>query len=452
MKMNPNHKDLQHPGQKTILISLLAFSFVTPALADGIYRDGVGAKSMSLGGADVAWTGDPLSSMSTNPAGLGFMQGGKLDLGASAILPEGHFSNRSDPNGSLSEKFSAFPEGAVGYRVGSSPVTLGLGFYPEAGLVGDWHYSDVPGGTGGNASYGNQEFKSEIEVFRTAFGLGVQLGPMFSIGASVGLIYNENKLQAPYIFQNQPALPPGFKTLLNLDTSGWGMDGSFGMQFRPNNNFTAGVSYHSETSIRTRGDASGNASAQLQALGLGAVPPNFHYDAEVDNTFPQSVSTGFAWKFQPQWTLSSQVDWVDWSTFDMLPVKLTNGSNGAINGVVGSTSLGDTIPLKWKDELVYRAGIEYAITDNLALRLGYIHGNSPVPTSTLTPLTAVITEDTITTGIGWQEGRWGVDLGYQYALPTTRDVWVSQLAAGEYNASSVKVSIHTFALTASIKF
>jgi len=438
---------------KTALIALLALAISPAAHADGIYRDGVGAKSMSLGGADVAWPEDPLSALSTNPAGLGFLHGNQIDLGAGGVLPNGHFSNRVDTNGSMSDELTAFPEGAAGFYLGKVPVTLGIGFYPESGLLANWHYQDVPGGADGKTTYGYQQYKSEIIVLRTAFGIGFLITPQLSFGASVGLLYNKNELVMPYIFQHEPTLPPGFKTLLNLETDGWGVDGNLGFQYHPTDNLQLGISYKVPSRIVTHGDAYGDANVQLANLGLGGARPDFHYDAEVDNTFPQSVSTGLAWKITPQWTFSGQVDWIDWSdAFDMLPVKLTNGNNQDVNGVVGSNTLNDSIPLKWSDRLVYRAGIEYAINDNWSLRAGYIFGKSPVPDSTLTPLTAVITENTITMGVGYRRGNYSVDLAYQYSIPVSRTVSVSELQAGEANGSTVKVSIQTFALTASIKF
>ena len=434
------------------LISLFISAAFSNLHAAGIDRDGTGAKSMSLGGADVGWADDPLTSLADNPAGLGFMDNSMFTLGSTAVYPSGHFSNRVDAGGYMTDRFTTAVEGAAGAQVNHSPVRLAIGFFPEAGLDGDWRYIDPPGGAGGTTTYGFQQQRSEIIVLRTAVGIGVQITSKLSLGASIGLVYNENKLQAPYIFQNEPVLPPGFKTLLNLQTSGWSADGNVGLQYHPADTVLLGVVYKTETRVRTTGDAWGNAGAQLDALGLGTAQHGFHYDAEVDNVFPQSVSAGGTWKACPKWTFSGQIDWIDWSQFDMLPVKLTNGSNLDIDSVVGSTSLHDSIPLKWTDQLVYRTGVEFQVTDNFALRAGYIYGKSPVPTSTLTPLTAAITENTLTAGVGYTRGRYSVDAAYQYSLPTTRTVGPGGLAAGEYDNTSVKVSIQTFTVTASVKF
>src|SRR5579862_1433019 len=51
------------------------------AQASGIDGNGVGAQSMAMGGADVAWAAGPLGAMGENPAGLGFLTKPQFDLG-----------------------------------------------------------------------------------------------------------------------------------------------------------------------------------------------------------------------------------------------------------------------------------------------------------------------------------------------------------------------------------
>jgi long-subunit fatty acid transport protein len=90
--------------------------------------------------------------------------------------------------------------------------------------------------------------------------------------------------------------------------------------------------------------------------------------------------------------------------------------------------------------------------DALALRAGYIHRLNPVPQSTLTPLTAAIPQDTLTAGLGYNFGRWGLDFAYQYDLPARERVGTSALFSGEYSHSSTQVSGHWLALTFSLRF
>ncbi|MBI3415386.1 MAG: TonB-dependent receptor [Verrucomicrobia bacterium] len=422
--------------------------------ASGIYRNGVGARAMSLGGADVAWAGDALGAMSLNPAGLGFLKDTSLDVSFAGALLDAKFTNPVNRDGYLKNSLGGLADAALAIPVGSTPVTLGLGVIPDSLLSANWRYTDAPGGLDGVTSYGFQKHHSEIILLRTALGAGVALGEKISVGASLGVVYNRNTLQSPYIFQEQPALR-GAKTLLDLGTDGFGVNGNFGVLFRPHPDWQIGLAYRTETRIRSHGEASGNAGVQLKSLGglFALARPDFHYDAEVVNTFPQMISGGVSWRAHPRLRLTTQVDWVNWhDAFDRVRIKLSNGDNADLNGLAGGNSLEDSAPLNWKDAFVYRAGVDFAVSENFHLRGGYSYGRNPVPAETLTPLTAAIAEHTFTAGIGFTRGRYQIDFAYQYDLPVTGRVDVSALRSGEYSRSEVDLSIHWIGLTTSIRF
>jgi long-chain fatty acid transport protein len=383
--------------------------------------------------------------MGANPAGLGFLRVPSVNLGFVGGFAQGEFTKAPTSNGTLDSNPEAAPEGAFAIPVGK--VTLGFSVAPRSALDADWTYVDPLGGANGKTSYGDQIEHSEIFLLRSAAGIGFAINPKLSIGASFGADYNQNKLQAPYIFQSQPKLK-GAKTLLDLRTDGFGFDGQAGLLYRPQTNLQFGLTYQSQTEVKSHGDANGNAGEQF---GVASIP--FHYDAEVRNIFPQAINAGASWGFHPQWRLALQVDWVNWGdAFRHLPVNLTDGSNPTVNGVAGSSAIQDTVPLDWRDEFVYRGGLEYQVIPNLFLRAGYSYGASPVPNQTLTPLTAAITEQTITAGIGYQWRRYQIDLAYQYDIPVTRDVGTSALLSGEYSNSSVKVDLQWLALTLGATF
>ena len=94
-----------------------------------------------------------------------------------------------------------------------------------------------------------------------------------------------------------------------------------------------------------------------------------------------------------------------------------------------------------------RFGAEYALTDAWSARVGYSWAQSPVPTETLTPLTAIIPEHTISAGLGWKNASWSVDFGWQWQLPKQQSVERSLLVGGEYAGSSARVGIHIVALS-----
>lgn len=433
-------------------VTVAATVLVSSAWANGINRNGTDAASMAMGGTDVAWARSPLEAMGDNPAGLGFLNQYQFDVGGVAALAQGKFhetQTAGTSSGNLSDKPGATGEGAIGIPLGKTPITIGISFIPDSMLLADWHYPDPQ--SAGGITYGNQEDKSEILVLRSAIGMGIQLTPQLSLGLSLGADYNKNELVTPYIFQNLSAPDGGFngaKTLLNLDTDGFGWNAQIGLLYRPLTNLQFGLSYRNKYRVVTTGRATGNAGSQFGSSGNPLY--SFAYDAEVDNTFPDQFSLGGSWQFLPRWRVAAQVDWIDWAnSFNTLPVKLSNGV-GAVGGALGNFQ--DNIPLNWQSQFVYRAGLEFAPLDNLSLRVGYSYGHSPVPSSTLTPMTAAIMENTVTAGIGYRWRACQFDLAYQCDLPQKENVGTSALLSGEYSNSSTDVYVHWLALTMSVKF
>jgi long-chain fatty acid transport protein len=409
----------------------------TLAFAQNFYNSGASASAIALGGAYSPSGRSVLDAMVINPAGLALTGGPALDLGANALFAHGQFSNSVNSNAHLDPVMGVAPYGAFGMRVAHSRVHLGLSATPEMMTSARWRYADAPGGAGG-VSYGVLDNKSAILALRSALGVGLDLGPKWSLGVTVGAVYNSNTLKTAYVFQSHPALQ-GLKTLLDLNTSGVGWNGSVGVVTRPRAGVTLGVAYKSRTTVVSKGTATGNIGAQLAKLGIPA-RPDFRYDAEVDNVLPQVVSAHVAWDATPRWRLVAQAEWINWKrAFASLPVKLTHGNNADINGLLASSSLNDSVPLLWKNQIVSRIGVERSIGESGALRAGYAHANDPVPGSTLTPLTAVIMRDSISAGYGYGRGRWRVDGAYSLVLPAEGRVQQSALKSGEYSNSKVRL-------------
>jgi hypothetical protein len=126
--------------------------------------------------AAVAWAEDAPGAMASNPAGLGFLTGTRLDLSLTGLTGDGEFTNRANTDGRLADVYGVIPDGAVSTRLGPWPVTVGLSVIPESALTADWRYNDTPGGLGG-VSYGPQQHRSSILVLRSAVGVGVELTP-----------------------------------------------------------------------------------------------------------------------------------------------------------------------------------------------------------------------------------------------------------------------------------
>ncbi len=419
------------------------------ARAQDFYSNADGPRSVAMGGTYVVSNSDVLGALSANPAGLTFLRGANLNLEADAFFARGSFSNSVNDNAPLHTGAAVIPYGAFGMPIDHSRLSFGVGLLPELASRADWRYVDAPGLAG--ATYGLQQQKSAIVNARAVAGVGLTLTSWLSLGATFGANYNQNTLDAPYIFQEQPQLA-GMKTLLAMHTTGVGYNGSVGFLARASKTVQLGASWKSRTVIDSTGHASGDAYAQFAALGITA-PSAFTYNAAVQNVLPQTVLGNVSWQADRHWMFAVQADWTNWhDSFVNLPVTLTNGTNATINSVVGSSTLQDVVPLHWKDQYGVHVGGERTLTENTVLRFGYAHVNSPVPSSTLTPLTAAIMQNQISGGFGWTPGRSKWEAAYSFHPTASAHVGTSSLLAGEYDDSTTHVGTQQLTVGYSFRF
>ncbi len=434
---------------RLVFWSLALLLSASCARGQDFFSNSAGARSTALGGTYIVSSSDVLGALSANPAGLTILRGRDLNLEADTYFARGSFSDSMNTDSPLRTSPAVVPYGAFGMPIGHSRFSFGVGLLPELASVANWRYVDAPGAAG--ASYGLQQQKSAIVNARAAAGLGFTVSSKLSVGATLGANYNQNTLDATYIFQSQPVLA-GLKTLLSMHTEGVGWNGSVGVLARASSKVQVGAAWKSRTVIDTTGHASGDVGAQFAALGVNA-PSQFTYNAQVQNVLPQSVLANVTWQATPRWVFAFQTDWTNWGdSFVNLPVTLTNGTNATINSLAGSTTLVDEVPLHWKDQYGFHAGAERSLTESTVLRFGYAHANDPVPSSTLTPLTAAIMSNQLSTGFAYQPGRAKWEVAYSFHPTAEQHVNQSSLLSGEYDNSTVHVGTQSLTVGYSFRF
>jgi long-subunit fatty acid transport protein len=110
------------------------------------------------------------------------------------------------------------------------------------------------------------------------------------------------------------------------------------------------------------------------------------------------------------------------------------------------------VPLNWKDQYSFHGGVERLLTESTSLRFGYAHGNDPVPSGTLTPLTGAIMTNQLSTGFTYHLGRSRLDFAYTYDPTAQSQVQQSNLLAGEYNNSTVRLGLQAMTLGYAFQF
>ena len=432
-----------------LLAAPMALAPVAHAQGSAALGNGLSAAAIARGGTTVTERSSPLDAVEGNPAGLAGANARILELSAVGLVAGGSFSNATNHDASLTGLAGALPYAAFVTPLGHSHWAASAAVTPEILMRANWHYNDAPGTAG--VTYGYQQQETSIIAVRSSLGLARTLGQHWTAGVTLGVVYNQNNLHSPYIFQQQPALA-GMKVLLDLTTRGYGWNGSAGVQFQPTPALRTGLAWKSGTTLHTGGEATGTASALFTALGINA-DPTYSFHAQVLNHLPQAFDAGLSWQTRYHLGLNVQGDFTAWGqAFQQLPVHLTNGSNAVINSVVGANQLYDAVPLHWSNQAAFHAGVEFPAQEALTVRAGYSYATDPVPSSTLIPLTAAIMQNSLATGAGFHHGRWVYDAAYQAQLPSTRSVGLSGLQAGEYNNSSLRIWTQSITVSARLKF
>ncbi len=419
--------------------------------AAGLDRNGIGARSAGLAGASLADETDALGSISGNPAALGFLDGADFTLSGSYVRANGNVRSASGQTGSLVDTFGVLPDLALRVPL-SDDLGVALSFYPDTSRLAKWSLFDPPGGADGGTSYGQRNFESEILNLRTGVSAGYRFHETLSVGAGLSVVYRRNELRSAYVFQSFAPFA-GLKTALDLEADGWGVQGDFSIQWKPDPEWSMVLAYRTPAKFNTSGTARGDIDEQFKSLGLTGVPTDFRYDVDITSRLPQKVSLAAQWKATDRLRISPQIEWIEWSrAFDTLEVRLSNGSNPVINSVGGGDAFQDDTALNWRDSFVYRLGVEYDLTSQFTVRAGYAYSKSPVPDSTLLPMTAAISEHTLAAGLGWKWDRYRVDVAYQYDLPATRTATATEITGTEFRNSRVELDAHWVSLAVGMEF
>ncbi|NIQ95329.1 MAG: hypothetical protein GWN87_14845, partial [Desulfuromonadales bacterium] len=191
-----------------------------------------------------------------------------------------------------------------------------------------------------------------------------------------------------------------------LESYGYGYRLGFQYSF---GRLTLGGAYLSESQLDFR---NGDVTLDLSDPGFGGLG-KVTYDAEMDGfAWPRQAGLGMSYRVSPRLRVAADVDWLDWkSALRTIELQLKNPDNAS-----APSDRTIAFPMNWEGQWVYAIGLEYEPVAGWLVRLGYNHGDSPVPDETLTPLFPAIVEDHITAGIGSYAGPWQVDLAVEVGL------------------------------------
>jgi long-chain fatty acid transport protein len=427
-----------------------------PALAhaDGFRIIDNGTAAAGQAAAFAAQADDP-SAIYYNPAGLTQLPGLQVYAGVSLISSSTTFTNPLGQTARGGSDGVANPPPVSGYvtyslkDVAPGPLgdlSLGVGVTSPFGLLINYP------NTGPLATVTTYAALPLLDIKPT---VAYRLGSYLSIGAGLDIYTFSDLIGEGQAEQKRRAgpefLPLGIPLGATLEFNGtdtavgfnlsalitpWRTDG------KPRLN--VGLVYRSPVTLDLKGDF----------LVNGARLAGAQTQLKLPWVFTGAVAAWPLRDAEREWKIEVDVDYSDWSSFENLDIKLSNG-------------ITVPFPQDWHATYTVMVGTEYkwlAVPDlpgwEIAARAGYFHSATPVPTRTFTPAIPDADLNAFSLGLGLlcraparllgllpcgsERGQWwtpkalGIDFAYQLALSDPRQISnnVDPRVNGQWNTTT----------------
>lgn len=386
---------------RVLFISGLSLIFTTCLFSNGLNLNSVGSKATAMGGAFIGLA-DDYSAVFWNPAGLTQMENASFSLFATDIIPSGtyNFELLGTTMADSETKSSMYPSGALGYfKPFSKNIVVGILAYVPAGVGAKWPGEDLALLSGGTAF----TWKSQIAMLTVSPVFAYKINEKFSIGASINLNYVMLKMERPAGGGAMPAFQ------YKEDLSGIGFGATFGAMYKPTDFLSIGVCYKTPVKASIKGDAEAPALSQMGFPGMS--------DAKRSATWPQWLGAGIAIKPIDRLTITADIQYNNWKKMEDIPITYSD----AVWKAAGMESASN-FELRWEDSVDIRFGVEYKLTDCLAIRGGYYNNPSPAPEETLNIMLPNVNYNVITAGLGYQKEKFAIDFAFEYLAGKDRFV------------------------------
>jgi len=406
-----------------LVVSLFAVGMMASPLANatnGYFSHGYGMKAKGMGGAATAMANDTFGG-ANNPASMVWV-GDRLDVGIDLFMPErsasrqgsnGAFSPTGQYDGVSESGSNEFLIPEFGYNKLINPnLSLGVTVYGNGGMNTDFN-PGLNGGAGApafapscagapaNILFGCGKLGVDLMQLIIAPTASYKINTNHSIGVSPLLGYQRFKVDGLQAFDELGfSSSPGNVTNKGYDDStGWGV--RIGWLGKLSDNVSIGVAY--STKMRM--------GAFDKYRGLFAEGGDFD--------IPENYNIGLAVKATPETTVAFDIQQINYSDVKSIANAVSNSLVAPPANGLGSTNGSG---FKWRDQTVYKLGVEYEYSNSLVLRAGYNYGKSPVRGDgiddvTFNILAPGVVEQHLTLGTTWMlDNKSELTVSYMHAF------------------------------------
>lgn len=343
---------------------------VSNIFAGGFQINEHNARAMAMGGAFTGIANDA-SAVYFNGAGLTQLNGIHFMLGSTMIAPVFSFRGVSPAiteYDAVEQTF--FPVHFYATYKYNPDLAFGIGFTTPFGLSSKW-----------DSNWIGKYLAVETTLQTFAITPEVAYKVTDELSVSAGLVYSFANVKISQKAPQTPFAGDAFTTLDGKDNSAFGFN--LGVLYKPSDEFSIGISYHSQVKYKFTGTASTTGAAELASqLPNGDVSANL--------TTPFNLAVGVGYKVLPKLLLSADFQYVGWSSYDTLTINFS------------SPKLTVASPRMYDNSFIVRLGAEYNLTNSIALRAGIYYDKNPVKSEYVNPMLPEANRLGFSCGVGYK--------------------------------------------------
>ena len=408
---------------RTIPIILLATLICIPMqlLGEGFRNPPASARGVGRISGNTPHIDDP-SAIAINPANLVDLEHSEVMGSVSFGYATVDYSPDLGPSRKSKDPWAALPSLFAVWQLEDSDMVAGLGLTIPFGRFTKFDDDII-------SRYGSPTY-ALLGVVDLRPAIAMKLSEKVSLGLGVDIYYSEAEFRQfiPWsLATGVPTAPDGKAT---YEGDGTGFGGNVGLTVQMTEKQRVALTYKSPFDIDYSGDFEvDNVPPPLAGIG---VTPESDFDTEFK--FPTIVALGYGIQVTDAFRVGFEVEWLETSRFDGIPVDIKN------NNVLLPSR---TIPQDWKDHWTYGFGFDLVCSENWTLRGGYMYLESPMPSDTIFPTEAENDMQSISVGLGYDNGDHAVDLAYMLSLSDDQSVSGNPdpTLNGEYEFESHFVSV-----------
>lgn len=423
---------VRHGLAAALVLGAGCLAGASDAAAAGFFIREQSASGLGTAFAGVTAAAEDPSHMFFNPAALGFQEGIRAQAIGSLILP------RAELEEATATTAGGAPISGRTHKGDVAEDALVPTFYGSWQLSPQWYV-----GLGVNAPWGlttrypddwvgrYHGIDSELRSVNVGPTVALRPVPGFAIGAGLQIQYVDARLTNAVDFGTigGGASSPATDGKAELEGDDWALGFTLGLIADLTASTRVGLAYRSEVEHTLEGDVDFTLDGAGVGAAISAATGTFvDTGAKADVTTPESVSFGFVQQLAEGWDLRGEAAFMRWSRFEELRVRFDNPAQP------------DSVTEEnWDDSWFFALGSTYRAREDLRLRIGVAHDQTPIRAKFRTPRIPGNDRTWIAVGATWEPAPWlSLDVGYTHIF--VEDSEVRLTAAGVGNATRGNLS------------